>query len=133
MSPSCHSPCITPHPGNYRHINSKKNKSYHQDQGEGYDGYKVGNSRGNGGISVWRNGKLHNSNTYIGAKIISRTPERAVFDLYYASELENKTLRETKRITIIMGQRLFQCESRFTLDGKPLKTQVAIGLKHQLN
>ncbi len=109
----------------------KVNKSYHQDQGEGYDGYKVGNTRGCGGISVWANGQLHNSNTVVSHQIVENSPERAVFDLNYVSEYQGKLLRETKRITIIMGQRLFQCESRFTLDGKPAKFDVAIGLKPQ--
>jgi len=109
----------------------KVNKSYHQDQGEGYDGYKVGNTRGCGGISVWADGKLHNSNTFVSHQIIEHSLDRAVFDLNYVSEYQGKILRETKRITIIMGQRLFQCESRFTLDGKPAKLNVAIGLKPQ--
>ncbi|MCP5535757.1 MAG: glycoside hydrolase family 88 protein [Akkermansiaceae bacterium] len=112
-------------------LHTKKGKSYHQDQGEGYDGYKVGNTRGCGGISVWDNGKLHNSNTYVGYKIISHTMDRAIFDLYYASTFHGKQLRETKRITLVMGQRLFQSESRFTIDGIPAQLDVAIGLKHQ--
>lgn len=111
--------------------NSKGIKSYHQDQGEGYDGYKVGNTRGCGGISLWQDGKLHNSNTYIGYRIISQTAEKAIFDLYYTSELKGKVVRETKRITVVMGQRLFQCESRFTIDGKPAQLEVAIGVKPQ--
>lgn len=109
----------------------KVNKSYHHDHGEGYDGYKVGNTRGCGGISVWTDGKLHNSNTFVSHKIIENSPERAVFDLNYVSQHQGKLLRETKRITVIMGQRLFQCESRFTLDGKPAQLDVAIGLKPQ--
>jgi len=110
---------------------TRKGKSYHQDQGEGYDVYKVGNTRGCGGISIWKDGKLHNSNTYVGYKIISKTSEHAVFDLYYVNQVGDKTVRETKRITLIMGQRLFQAESRFTIDGKPAQLDVAIGLKHQ--
>ncbi|NWK55036.1 glycoside hydrolase family 88 protein [Verrucomicrobiaceae bacterium N1E253] len=107
------------------------NKSYHHDHGEGYDGYKVGNTRGCGGIALWTDGKLHNSNTFVGYKVIEQSPERAIFDLYYTSKFQGKLLRESKRITIIMGQRLFQCESRFTLDGKPASFHVAIGLNPQ--
>lgn len=107
-------------------------KSYHSDHGEGYDVYKVGDSRGCGGISVWVDGKLHNSETYISHRIIESTPEKVVFELHYASDLNGKTLRETKRITLIMGERFFQSDSKFTLDGEPAKgMEVAIGLMPQ--
>jgi hypothetical protein len=107
-------------------------KSYHSDQGEGNDGYKVGDARGCGGISLWVNGALHNSNTFIGHKILSNTPEKAVFELHYASTMpDGRVAREAKRITIVMGKRLFQSESRFTMDGKPGKFEVAVGLLPQ--
>jgi rhamnogalacturonyl hydrolase YesR len=110
----------------------KVKKPYHDDQGEGYDVYKVGDSRGCGGISVWADDKLHNSDTFIAHRMIENTPERISFELDYASDLNGKALRETKRITLIMGQRLFQSDSRFTLDGKPATNlDVAIGLAPQ--
>lgn len=110
----------------------KVNKPYHDDQGEGHDLYKVGDTRGCGGISVWADGKLHNSDTFIAHRMIEDTPDRVSFELDYASDLNGKTLRETKRITLIMGQRLFQSDSRFTLDDKPAKNlDVAIGLAPQ--
>ncbi|MES2476385.1 MAG: glycoside hydrolase family 88 protein [Verrucomicrobiota bacterium] len=109
------------------------NKPYHDDQGEGYDVYKVGDTRGCGGISVWANGKLHNSETYIAQRVIENTPEKCVFELDFASTLDGKVLRETKRITLIMGVRLFQVDSKFTLDGKPAADlDVAIGLCPQV-
>jgi rhamnogalacturonyl hydrolase YesR len=110
---------------------SNKIKSYHDDQGEGCDGYKVGNTRGCGGISLWADGKLHNSNAFVAHRLLENTPQRAVFELDYQSKLGDKTVRETKHITVLMGQRLFQCESRFTIDGKPGAIDVAIGLKPQ--
>ena len=109
----------------------KAAKSYHQDHGEGYDGYKVGDSRGCGGISVWADGQLQNSKTFVAQRLIEDTPQRVAFELDYASELNGKILRETKRITLIMGQRLYQCDARFTLDGAPAKLAVAIGLMPQ--
>ncbi|MEI7955722.1 MAG: glycoside hydrolase family 88 protein [Verrucomicrobiota bacterium] len=110
---------------------SKAAKSYHQDHGEGYDGYKVGDSRGCGGISVWVDGNLHDSKTFVAQRMIENTPQRVTFELDYASDLNGKILRETKRITLIMGQRLYQCDARFTLDGIPSKLEVAIGLMPQ--
>jgi unsaturated rhamnogalacturonyl hydrolase len=107
-------------------------KSYHEDQGEGYDVYKVGNTRGCGGISLWVDGKLHNSDTFIAQRVIENRPERVIFELDYASELGGKVLRETKRISLIMGQQMFQCDSRFTLDGVPAVFEVALGLMPQV-
>lgn len=107
-------------------------KSYHSDHGEGNDGYKVGNARGCGGISLWVDGALHNSDTFVGHKILTDTPEKAVFELHYASRMaDGRVAREAKRITIVMGKRLFQSESRFTIDGKPGSFEVAIGLLPQ--
>lgn len=104
-------------------------KSYHSDQGEGNDAYKVGDSRGCGGISLWIDGTLHNSDTFVGHKILSKSPEQAVFELHYASRMaDGRVVREAKRITVLMGERLFQSESRFTIDGKPGSFEVAIGL-----
>lgn len=110
---------------------SKEAKSYHKDHGEGYDAYKVGDTRGCGGISVWHNGQLHNSETFTASRVIENTPQRCVFELDYESTLDGKDLRETKRITLVLGARLFQCDSRFTLDGKPAELEVAIGLTPQ--
>lgn len=110
---------------------SKAAKTYHQDQGEGYDAYKVGDTRGCGGISVFADGQLHNSETFVAHRIIENTPQRVAFELDYASDFKGKALRETKRITLIMGERMFQADSRFTLDGQPAALEVAIGLMPQ--
>lgn len=108
------------------------NKPYHIDHGEGNDPYKVGSSRGCGGISLWVNGALHNSETFLSHRILSQTPEQSVFELYYASDPGGRTVRETKRVTVRLGQRLFQVDSKFTIDGRPAAGQeVAIGLHHQ--
>jgi unsaturated rhamnogalacturonyl hydrolase len=107
-------------------------KSYHQDHGEGNDCYKVGDARGCGGASLWVSGALHNSDAFVGHKMIADTPDKAVFELHYASRMpDGRVAREAKRITFIMGKRLFQSESRFTIDGKPGKFDVAIGLLPQ--
>lgn len=104
-------------------------KSYHNDQGEGLDVYKVGDSRGCGGISAWADDKLYNSETFVAQRVLENSPEKVVFELDYASDFKGKVLCETKRITLIMGVRLFQCDSRFALDGKPaVNFDVAIGL-----
>jgi unsaturated rhamnogalacturonyl hydrolase len=111
----------------------KINKPYHDDQGEGYDVYKVGDTRGCGGISAWADWKLWNSDTFVAHRMIEDTPERVSFELDYASDFKGQELRETKRITLVMGDRLFQCDSRFTLDSKAAANlDVAIGLSPQV-
>jgi hypothetical protein len=111
---------------------SKAAKSYHQDQGEGNDAYKVGNTRGCGGISAFADGMLYNSDAFIAHRVIENSPQRIAFELDYASDFKGRVLRETKRVTLIMGQRLCQYDSRFTLDGKPASIEVAIGLTPQV-
>ena len=111
----------------------KVGKPYHHDHGEGYDVFKVGNTRGCGGLSVVVNGEFHDSETFIAHRMVENTPERIAFELDYASNLNGQVLRETKRITLIMGQHFFQSDSRFTLDGKPAANlEVAIGLAPQV-
>ncbi len=110
---------------------SKAAKSYHKDQGEGLDVYKVGPTRGCGGSSVWADGKTWNSGVFTAHRIIENSPERIVFELDYSSDFKGRTLRETKRISLGMGERLFRCDSRFTLDGKPAQLEVVIGLTPQ--
>lgn len=109
------------------------NKPYHEDQGEGYDVYHVGDSRGCGGISAWADGRLYNSNTFVAQRVLENSPRRTSFELDYASDFKGKVLRETKHITLVMGEHLFQCDSKFTLDGKPAADfDVAIGLSPQV-
>ena len=38
--------------------------NYHEDTGEGFDGYKVGNKRGCGGTALWYRGQLHRITSY---------------------------------------------------------------------
>lgn len=110
---------------------SKKPKPYHEDHGEGLDNYKVGDSSGCGGIGLWNGTTVHKSDTFIAHRIISSTPQKAVFELDYASEMDGKKVLETKRITLALGNRYYTCESKFTVDGKPGAFPVAIGLKPQ--
>ncbi len=107
-------------------------KSYHEDHGEGYDVYKVGDSRGCGGIALWLDGQPANLETYTAYRIIEDTPQRGVFELDYEAMLPGGSIaRETKRVTIELGSRLVRCESAFTIDGEAKPLEVVIGLKHQ--
>jgi rhamnogalacturonyl hydrolase YesR len=108
------------------------NKSYHTDHGEGSDPYKVGNSRGCGSIAVWRDGKLHNPRNFIAHDILESSREQSAFQLHHATMLGDAELRATKHFTIRLGERLFQLDAKFTIDGEPAAgLDVAIGLNHQ--
>lgn len=111
---------------------AKQVKSYHEDYGEGADLYKVGDTRGCGGISLWIDGQPSNSDAFIAHRILQQDASQAVFELDYAHRLPNgSTARETKRIRVLMGSRMFQVVSKFTVDGKAGAVDVAIGLKPQ--
>lgn len=102
--------------------------SYHQDQGEGLDLYAVGDSRGCGGVGIWKNGKMFISGPYKTWKIISRDKARSVFELSYDYDVEGDKIQEVKRITIELGQRLFRSESTFTRNGQPADLTIAVGI-----
>jgi hypothetical protein len=58
-------------------------KSYHTDHGEGYDPYKVGSSRGCGGLALWIDGEMISSNVFTEWEILKSKPEETVFVLRY--------------------------------------------------
>ena len=109
--------------------------SYHQDHGEGFDGYKVGDARGCGGLGIWVDGKLVVSDVYQWAAIHWSRPDTAVFSLTFEyPETPWGTVVETKRVTLELGRWLYRAESTFTsketgeaIAGLP----VAIGLLAQ--
>jgi rhamnogalacturonyl hydrolase YesR len=102
--------------------------SYHQDHGEGYDAYSVGSSRGCGGLAIWKNGQMVRSGPYKNWKIIEQTPQKTVFELDYDYDLEGEIIHEVKRISIELGQRLFDVQSTFTKNGQPAALDIAIGI-----
>ena len=105
-----------------------KGISYHQDHGEGLDVYDVGSSRGCGGNGLWKNGKLYISNTFKTWKMLQNDGQKTVFELGYDYDIDGETIHETKRISIAMGQRMFESHSTFTRDGKPVEVEVGIGV-----
>jgi rhamnogalacturonyl hydrolase YesR len=49
-----------------------KGKSYHKDDGEGYDPYHVGRSRGCGGLAIWHDTQMVLSGPFVASKLIKR-------------------------------------------------------------
>jgi hypothetical protein len=114
--------------------------SYHQDHGEGYDGYKVGDTRGCGGLGLWVNGKLVTSDTYIAAEIIWTKPDVAEFKTVYEYPLKigSKTVYENRVTRLRLGERLFEVDTFFSdrpgRGARPIEDlphEVAIGLVTQ--
>lgn len=104
-------------------------KSYHTDHGEGYDPYKVGGSRGCGGLALWIDGKMVPSNVFTGWKIIKCEPEESVFVLSYEWKHGGDTYTEEKQISIKLGDRLFKSTSTFKKNGKVARElPIAVGL-----
>ncbi|PJJ62564.1 DUF4861 domain-containing protein [Chryseobacterium geocarposphaerae] len=86
---------------------------YHRDtRGEGYDPYQVGDSRGTGGIGIWKDGKLQVSQNFVTSKTIAEGPLRTVFELTYHPWSEFG-VQETKRISLDLGSNFSKFESTF--------------------
>jgi hypothetical protein len=101
--------------------------SYHKDDGEGYDPYHVGASRGCGGIGVWKNDSLYVSKNFVSHRKIAEGPVRNIFELTYAPwQADGAVIHETKRITIDLGEQLYKVEELFSSD-KPLPN-ITIGI-----
>ncbi len=107
---------------------AERHISYHDDHGEGLDLYSVGSSRGCGGTAIWKNSKMYISGPFKSWKLISREPQKSIFELTYDYDVDGEKFSEVKRVTIELGQRLFKSESTFTKDGKPAALDIAIGV-----
>jgi len=108
-----------------------KGISYHADHGEGYDPYHVGSSRGCGGLALWVDGQMVTSDTFVSHRVVEQSRERTVFELdyEYPSPSGQVPVKETKRVTIQLGEPFFRCDATFSRDGNPLAGQpVAIGI-----
>ena len=121
----------------------KNGKSYHTDHGEGLDAFKVGDTRGGGGIALWIDGKPVTSDTYVSAEIIWTGPDVAEFHTVYRYpvKLEGKPLFEYRVTRLRMGERLCDITSVFSNQpnqrfrnrkaGAGIPHELAIGLTAQ--
>ena len=102
----------------------KRFKSYHKNHGEGMDNYKVGTSRGTGGIAQFEGGVWSRSINWAEQKTIMTGPVRAVFELTYKPW--GKFGKETRRVTIDRGQ----CLAKFcaVFEGPAPDTLVGPGI-----
>jgi unsaturated rhamnogalacturonyl hydrolase len=118
----------------------KENLTYHQDRGEGYDTFHVGDTRGVGGIGLLVDGKLVTSDTYI--RVASRWTSDEMAEFYtlyqYPIQIKGQTLYEHRRTRLHLGQRFNEIQSFFSLDAsaaaKPVRDlpyEIVIGVVTQ--
>ena len=104
-------------------------KHYHEDNGEFMDDYRVGKSRGCGGVGIWDGQKLYTSSNYRNWKLITTGPIRSEFELTYdAWDVgSGRTVSETKRYSIDAGSWFTKAQSTFASDDKSPLT-IGVGL-----
>ncbi|MEI8607172.1 glycoside hydrolase family 88 protein [Pseudoalteromonas sp. B160] len=105
--------------------------SYHEDHGEGYDPYHVGNSLGCGSMALWdenadKSDRLIQPNVYTDYSIIEKTADKVVFELTY--QYNDKDITEKKRYTLEKGSQFYKVHSQFTHNGQPIQLKVAVGV-----
>ena len=93
------------------------------------DDYRVGKTRGDGGLGIWDGQKLYVSKNWRTWKLITTGPIRSEFELTYdAWDAGGRKVSETKRISIDAGSNLSRVESTFSSDDKsPLQIGVGLG------
>jgi rhamnogalacturonyl hydrolase YesR len=104
-------------------------KRYHEDNGLFMDDYRVGSSRGCGGLGVWDGTKLFTSSNYRDWKVITTGPVRSVFELTYDAwdAGHDRKVSETKRYTIDAGSWFTRARSVFSSADKSELT-IGVGL-----
>ena len=102
--------------------------SYHEDHGEGYDPFHVGDSRGVGGTAIWVEGKPWPAGKYTSYEVLQSGGDVVEFIVQYEWETPLGMVAESKTISLALGEQLYRVNSLFTLDGQPARLPVAIGL-----
>src|ERR1700723_2622411 len=105
-----------------------KKGDYHNDHGEGLDDYRVGRSRGCGGLGIWDGHSYYVSSNYRSVRIITTGPLRSEFELTYdAWDAGQGKISETERIRIDAGSNMTRVESIFA-GTNPQSFEVGIGI-----
>jgi unsaturated rhamnogalacturonyl hydrolase len=105
-----------------------RNGDYHNDHGDGMDDYRVGRSRGCGGIGIWDGKSLHVSANFESARVITTGPVRSVFELAYGAwDAGGRTVSETRRISIDAGSNMCRASSVLA-SNLPAALTVGIGI-----
>jgi len=104
-------------------------KHYHEDNGSFMDDYRVGKSRGCGGLGIWDGKKLFVSSNWKNWKLITTGPIRSEFELTYdAWDAGNgRMVSEVKRFSIDAGSWLTKVTSIISSEDKAPLT-IGVGL-----
>jgi len=103
-------------------------KHYHEDNGEFMDDYRVGKSRGCGGVGIWDGQKFYVSSNYRNWRLITTGPIRSEFELTYDEwDAAGRKVSETKRYSIDAGSWFTKAQSTFSSETNSPLT-IGIGL-----
>ena len=103
--------------------------NYHEDNGEGFDDYSAGKSRGCGGNGLWAADQLWVSKNFVNSRVLANGPIRVVFELdYEAFDVNGVKVSETKRISLDGGSHLDHFQS-FYKPATPGALTSGIGIK----
>jgi len=97
-------------------------RSYHKDNGEGLDAFKVADTVGLGGTGIFKNGKLYKSNVYQVADIFWTTPQTAKFLVYYFYDVDGEKYTEFKEFKLDKDSDFCEVKSRFIKGNKKISS-----------
>ncbi|HUI05606.1 MAG TPA: DUF4861 family protein [Verrucomicrobiae bacterium] len=107
--------------------------NYHADEGDGFDDYTAGQTRGCGGTGIWAADKLWVANNFVDSRVLANGPIRVVFELVYDPfDVNGVGASEVKRVTLDAGQNLNHYQSfykAYSRPEKPVTLTMAVGLK----
>jgi hypothetical protein len=100
--------------------------SYHQDHGEGLDGYKVGRTLGCGALAPYVDNRLALGNNFAVSKVLDAGAIRTSFELTYAPlEVAGTPVVEVRRISLDANAQLNRISEMFISAGD---MEVAAGI-----
>jgi rhamnogalacturonyl hydrolase YesR len=104
-------------------------KHYHEDNGSFMDDYRVGKSRGCGGLGIWDGKKLYVSSNWRNWKLITTGPIRSEFELTYDAwgAGNGQMVSEVKRFSIDAGSWMTKVSSTISSEDKAPLT-IGVGL-----
>jgi len=101
---------------------------YHDDHGEGCDYFKVGSTRGCGGLGIWDGEKLWVSANFKSQRVIATGPIRSVFELTFDSwDAAGREVSEVKRLSIDANANFTRSESMFSSNDRSTLT-IGVGI-----
>ncbi|MDR0414842.1 MAG: DUF4861 domain-containing protein [Prevotellaceae bacterium] len=104
--------------------------SYHQDHGEGLDGYKVGRTLGCGALAPCVNGTPVLGNNFVTSKVLDNGAIRTSFELTYAPlDVNGTPVVEVRRISLDANSQL-NCINSMFINAGDMEVAAGIVLKN---